>query len=114
MTSDARPTLMTRVLDGLFGKAVTPEMRALHEAARPPRVVTDVLLALMLATFCLALIAALWSWGLLPFVESRISRWWALAALGANVLVRFGQEWVAKHYRRRAEAGEISKAAPPQ
>jgi len=76
--------------------------------------VTDVLLALMLATFCLMLICLLWSWGVLPFLETRISRWWFFAALGANVLVRFGQEGVAKHYRRRAEAGEVSKAVSPQ
>jgi len=112
MTSAAQPNFVSRVLDIVFGKPVTPD--GLAAAARPPRVVTDVLFVLHLVSFGCMLVTLLWSWGLLPFVEFRISQAWFFGAWGANLMVRFGQEWVAKYYRRRAEAGEALKAASPE
>lgn len=111
MTSATRASASTRALDWLFGKAGTPEDRALAEASRPPRAMQTAFDVLHLASACAVLVTFPWSYGWLPFVDSRIDSLWFSLALGANVLLRFGWERTTAYYRRSARVGEAVKAA---
>ena len=115
MTPSPSPSITSRVLDIVFGKRGTPEEQALAIAARPPRKVQIPYEILLLLSVCLVLITFLWSYGWLPFVESRISNIWLLLALGFNILLRFAGEEIAKRCRRRAKASlaEFSGSSAP-
>ena len=106
MTADARPSPLTRVLDFLFGKSLTPEEKRRFEAARPPKAIESAYRVLYLASFLAVLTVFLWSYGWLPFVDSRLDRGWFWPVFGVNVLLRFGWEQVKGLYERRASAGE--------
>jgi len=104
MTPSPTPSITSRVLDIVFGKHGTPEEQELAKAARPPRNVQMPYDILHVFSVCLMLVMFLWSYGWLPFVESRISNTWFLLALGFNILLRFAWEEIIKRYKRRAKA----------
>lgn len=114
MTSDARPPFLTRVLDLVFGKAVSSEERETLEASLPPETVINGYRVLQPISVAAVLTTFLWTYGWLPLVDSRIDRNWFWLAFGVNVLLRFGWEQVTGYYTRRARAGETLKAASPE
>lgn len=111
MTLAARPSVMTRVLDFLFGKSLTTEERRGFDESQPPKVIENVYRVLHLVSAAAVLVIFLWSYGWLPFVDSRLENRWFWPVFGVNVLLRFGWEQVTGYYKRRARAADTLKAA---
>jgi hypothetical protein len=111
MTSATRPNFLSRVLDIVFGKRLTPEEKRLAEVVGPPRAMRRAFDVLIGMSFLCLFILMFSKWGWLPIVGRQIGSDWFWIALLVNLLIRLGWEQIAEFYKRRAKAGEASKAA---
>ena len=104
MTEAPRDGLKDRVLDLIFGRRSTPEELAFALAAAPPSKIAKPLRIAEWALACLMLIAFLWQYGWLPFVNSKLDSWWFMGVWAIVISLRFVRELIEKHYERRAKA----------
>lgn len=93
------------MLDAMFGRRFTPEELVFAKAAEPPEYMRRIYHVIMIGSVCALVVILLWSWGWLSFLNSRID--WRLTSwvVVPNVVVRLvWEEWIIKHYKRRAKA----------
>ena len=105
--------LFGRVLDIVFGKKLEVEDERAR-AAWAPQWARTVLLILQTGSILVAFTLLFWSWGWIPFTDSRVDSIWALAALGLNAILGSAWEWMTRRHERRAMAGRATKATFPE
>jgi hypothetical protein len=115
MPPTSAKNLFGRVLDVVFGKKLEGEddVRA-RAAAWAPQWARTAFLGLQTGSILVAFALLFWSWGWMPFTDSRIDSLWALAALGLNAASGTAWEWMTRRQERRAKAGRAAKATFPE
>ncbi len=111
MPPDPAKNLLDRFLDVVFGKKLEGYDADRARAEWAPQWARTGYFVLSGASIFLAFAILAWSWGWLPFMDSRVDSIWAAAALGVNMLLREAWQWLTRRHERRAKSRAPSQAA---